>query len=279
VSRTWKPIIARARELAYAFETRFGRPPTLRRLHYELVSDPEATGYGYRNTRNDYSYLSGTTAEGRRQGSFPDLSENVRSLSQMTWFEDADDLRKHIREIARLDRMQGQEQSICLCVEKDGSRGFLTDWFMDYGVLITSLNGYASQTLLDKIARWQYRDGRPMVMLYAGDHDASGEDIDRVVRLRLPPEIEIKRVALLPEHVATYGLPQSPFDKLDSRAASFIARHGGIWQTELDALDPDDLRALFDSAFEDLWNHDAYQERIDAEADLLEQVLRSDRRG
>lgn len=165
--RAWPPIIERARELALAFEARCGRPPILRRLHYELVSDASATAATYRNTPSDYKQLSELTAEARRDDTLPDLSENVRRLSQVRWFEDADDLRQHVREIARLDRMKGQENSVC--VEKDSTHGFLADWFNDYGVQVTSLNGYPSQTLVDRLDRCQYRDGRSMIVLYAGD--------------------------------------------------------------------------------------------------------------
>ena len=76
--------------------------------------------------------------------------------------------------------------------------------------------------------------------------------------------------ALLPEHVDQFQLPRSRFDKDDSRASSFIRRHGGLWQTELDALDPDDLRALFETAFENVWDMSVYQEQLDPEPQLLQ---------
>jgi hypothetical protein len=126
---------------------------------------------------------------------------------------------------------------------------------------------------VDRLSRWQLRDKRPMVVLYAGDHDASGGGH----RPRLPRAALVadrgSAGALLPEHVQQYGLPRSPFEKDDSRAASFVARHGPLWQTELDALDPDDLRALFEQAFEQVWDQDVYQERIEAERRLIEDVL------
>jgi hypothetical protein len=170
--------------------------------------------------------------------------------------------------------MAGQERSICVVVEKAGSRDFLHDWFDDYGVFVTALGGYSSQTLIDTIRRNQVRDQRPMVVLYAGDHDATGEDIDRDFQSRLGAEgIEVRRIALLPEHIEQYQLPRSPFDKLDSRANSFIRRHGGLWQTELDALDPDVLRTLFVHEFEQLWDMSVYQEQLDREPELIAEVL------
>jgi hypothetical protein len=68
-------------------------------------------------------------------------------------------------------------------------------------------------------------------------------------------------------------LPKSAFDKEDTRARGFIARHGGLWQTEMDALDPDTLHDLFREAFDELWDVDAYEEQLEAEDELVREVL------
>jgi hypothetical protein len=215
------------------------------------------------------------TAVQRRAGIFPDLDETVRWWSREQGFADADALRAHIREICKKDRMKDQEYAVAVVVEKAGSRGFLEDWFGDYSVYITALAGFTSQTIVDTLKRIQRADGRRMIVLYAGDHDASGEDIDRDFQARLtdPRKIEVRRVALLPEHIQRYGLPESPFDKLDSRAQSFINRHGRLYQVELDALDPDDLRALFTEEFNTLWDFDVWEQQKALEAELLKEVL------
>jgi hypothetical protein len=272
-NRSWGPIIDRARVLVDTFIARFNRPPTLRRLHYELVSDVSATAYGYANTIQDYKRLSELTAIARRDGNFPDLDETARTLNVQSFFNTAEDLRRAVRASMKVDRMRGQEYMVAMVVEKAGSVAFLRDWFSEYGVIYTALGGYTSQTLVDRLSARQRRDGRPMIVLYAGDHDPSGEDIDRDFENRLVGDIEVRRVALLPEHVQQYNLPQSPFDKNDSRIDSFVARHGGAWQTELDALDPDDLRALFQDEFDRIWDVDAYQEQKDLEHDILVEVL------
>lgn len=274
---SWEPLVARAAQLARAFEERFGRPPTLRRLHYELISDREALawgGRGYQNERADYSELSKRTAEGRRNGSFPDLSEDGREIYQVGWFHDADDLREHVRNIARLDRTEGQDVTIVAAVEKHGSRGFLHDWFNGYGLPVVSLGGYASQTLVDKISRYGADQERPMIILYAGDYDPTGWDIDRDFRKRLNGNVEVRRLALTTEQLERYNLPRDMEAKPgDPRAERFRAEHGGLWQTEMDALDPDVLREVFMSAFRELWDEDAYKDVLEEEESLLSDVL------
>ena len=63
------------------------------------------------------------------------------------------------------------------------------------------------------------------------------------------------RVALSTDQVRDYRLPVNPGKVTDSRAAGFIERHGSLMQVELDALDPDDLRALYQAADRPLLGH------------------------
>lgn len=279
----WPPLIARAKELVEGFEARFGRPPTLRRLHYLMISDPVTKRLGYVNTDSRYTYLSNLTAAGRREGTFPDFSEEGREVLRPRYFDDADDVRDYIRRTVRTDRMKGQEHSICLAIEKIGSRQFLIDWFWDYGVHITAVEGYASQTQIDFIRDWQADDGRPMDVLYSGDLDASGEDISRVFKARLLhgyPDDNTRfifhRVGLLREHIDAYGLVMDSSAKKDSRAADFIRRHGIQFQVELDALDPAILRTLYQEEFDKHWDNEIYEEQKSLEADMIKEVLGED---
>jgi hypothetical protein len=273
--RDWVAILHCAAEQVGEFQERFFTAPTLRRLHYQLVSDPTMINAGYRNDRSCYKRLSELTAQARRDGTFPDLDEDARSLNRQfaNGPEHAGLWRRLLRGYIHVDHMKGQERSIVVAVEKAGTRGFLERWFGRYGVFTTSLNGYPSQTLVDSIRHWQEHDGRPMVVLYAGDHDASGEDIDRDFPKRLGESIEVRRVALLPEHVERYQLPRSFDVKDDPRNRAFLQRHGGVWQTELDALDPDILQELFMAAFEPLWDMSLYQERLEVEERLRDEVF------
>ena len=83
------------------------------------------------------------------------------------------------------------------------------------------------------------------MLLYAGDHDPSGEDIDRDFIARTDCWDEVRRVALTAAQVEQYALPPQPGKETDSRAAGFVERHGRLVQVELDALPPDVLRDLF----------------------------------
>jgi hypothetical protein len=100
---------------------------------------------------------------------------------------------------------------------------------------------------------------RPAVLLYAGDFDPSGEDIDRDFIERTGCFDKVIRVALSAEQVVSHRLPINAGKDTDSRAAGFIERHGELVQVELDALDPAILRELFTDALAVHWDTSAYE--------------------
>lgn len=131
--------------------------------------------------------------------------------------------------------------------------------FGDLGVPIMPLGGYASHTFKQDVFSDVRRDGRPAVLLYAGDFDPSGEDIDRDFVAKTGCWAEVVRVALTSAQVEAYDLPPMVGKVTDSRASAFVARHGRLVQVELDALPPATLRALFADAIAAWWDDDVYE--------------------
>jgi hypothetical protein len=67
--------------------------------------------------------------------------------------------------------------------------------------------------------------------------------------------------------VQQYGLPPQPGKAADSRAGAFVARHGQVVQVELEALDPTDLRALYQAAIDRYLDTSIYDGMVAAEED------------
>src|SRR5262249_6916376 len=148
-------------------------------------------------------------------------------------------------EIYRRDRTEGQDVSIYLGVEKAGIVEQLRTWFGAFGVPIVALGGYSSQPFVDEIVADVEDQGRPAVLIYAGDFDPSGEATDRPFVSGAGCFDVVDRIALTPAQITRYALPPALGKATDSRASSFIARHGRLVQVELDALPPDTLRSLY----------------------------------
>ena len=157
-------------------------------------------------------------------------------------------------------------------MEKAGIVEQLTDWFGDLGVPVLALGGYSSQSYVQDVADDVAAQARPAVLLYAGDHDPSGEDIDRDFLLRTGCFAQVERVALSAEQVQAYRLPPQPGKSTDSRAAGSVARHGRLVQVELDALAPDDLQALYQQAIGRYWDTAAHQAALERETQERERL-------
>lgn len=255
-SVVWADVLAHAAGIVRSYNTGV----TLRQLFYRLVSDLTLP-----NTPNYYRALSSHTAEGRREGTFPELLDRTSKIERYQSFADLAAARKWLRAIYRRDRTEGQECTVILAVEKAGLSAQLAAWFTGpYGIPHVALGGYASQTLCDQVRRDVERQGRPAILIYAGDHDPTGEDIDRDFEARTACWEDVIRVALSRLQVQRYNLPTSVDAdvaaklKGDPRAAAFMSRHGDLVQYEVDALPPDVLQELFWDALGDYWDDDAH---------------------
>jgi hypothetical protein len=250
-------VLPHARDIVLSYDTGV----TLRQLFYRLVADGTLL-----NLQTRYRQLSSNTAEGRRAGTFPDLLDRTGRIERWDTFGGVGDVMDFVVQyLYRRDRSEGQEWTIYLGVEKAGLSEQLDSWFgHELGVPIVALGGYASQSLVDTVRRDIQSCGRPAVLIYAGDLDPTGEDIDRDFEARVGVFDKVVRVALTAEQVEVYRLPFNPDqavrDKLerDPRAARFQARHGSLKQYEVDALPPETLLNLYRNAVGQFWDADAH---------------------
>lgn len=253
----WDYIVGEAARIVRSFDTGV----TLRQLFYQLVSAQLIP-----NSQNAYKGLSRYTARARRDGWFPDLIDKNRRIERPLRFTSAKEAVQTIKNAYRRDRTEGQDYALYLGVEKAGIVEQLDAWFGEpYGIPILPLGGYSSQSFVDRIVEDVENDGRDAILLYAGDFDPSGEDIDRDFVERSDCWSEVRRVALLPAQIAQYNLPPLPGKASDARAAGFIARHGSLMQVELDALAPNILRGLYQDEIDDYWDDSVYQDVVDQE--------------
>jgi hypothetical protein len=116
-----------------------------------------------------------------------------------------------------------------------------------------ALGGYSSQTFVDEVTKFVQKDGRESILIYAGDFDPSGMDIDRDFVERGMCFDDVVRVALTAEIVAEYDLPPMPGKATDSRSTRFMYEHGDLVQVELDALPPEEMRKLYAAAIDEYW--------------------------
>jgi hypothetical protein len=262
----WSPVLDEAERIVDQYETSI----TLRQLFYRLV-----VARLLPNTQNYYRTLSSRTAEARRDGTFPDLLDQRGFHRQARAFSGVDDALRYAHDVFRLDRTAGQDNQIWIAGEKATLLGQLEDWFFEFGVNIVVGGGYYSQTSCDQIARVVDKDGREPVLIYGGDHDPSGHDIlrDLVARTGCFDLDSVIRVAVGPNEVEHFGLPENPGKEADSRAATFRAEFGRLVQVEIEALDPNDLHDLYIDAFDQFWDQSKFEEVLAEERGEAAKIL------
>jgi hypothetical protein len=260
----WPPVLERAAQIVVGYAS----DVTLRQLFYRLVSELIVP-----NTKYVYKRLSELTAAARREDSFPALVDHTRSIIVPGSFENAN---AALTELAdwryRRDRTEGQPVVPMLVVEKATLVTQLYDWFGEpLGLPIAPLRGFQSESFERDIRAFlEPRLGaeRSYAALYLGDFDPSGEDIERNARRYLGCLFESwRRVAISPELIDDYALPENPGKTTDSRARAFAARHGRNVQVEVEALAPDTLRELLDDEIKNYWDTSLYDAALARERD------------
>lgn len=249
----WDYVLGEAARIVKSYDTQV----TLRQLFYRLVSAEIIE-----NTQSRYNSLSARSAQARRDGWFPSLIDNNRNMGGHSGWDSPEQALRTIAKAYTRDRTEHQVFGIYVAVEKNALRGLLESWFDELGVAIVALGGYASQTYCDDVAEDVARYGRDAVLIYGGDFDPSGLDIQRDFEARTDCWHSVERVALSWEQIEQYNLPPLPGKSSDSRAAGFVAEHGELVQVELDALPPDVLRSLYQAGIDEWWNDEAYEQSL-----------------
>jgi hypothetical protein len=177
-----------------------------------------------------------------------------------------------------IDLWEKQDNHLIIFVEKDALARIVSEIALPYQVSVVPGRGYNSLTQLMNLAEGFGDIDKPIIVLYFGDFDPSGLDIDRSAYDRLTKycgraDLEVIRIALTEDDIQ--NLPPNPTKDTDSRAGAYIVKYGDrCW--ELDALPPDELRNRVRDAVESRidftqWNKE--KQRMEIERKQIKQHI------
>jgi hypothetical protein len=208
------------------------------------------------------------------------IVDETRELERCSSWDDSAAFVRTVSRAYRRDFWKQQPVRVEVWSEKGTVRGVLAPVLDEYGVGFRVVHGFSGATPVYQVA--QGNDGRLLIILYVGDYDPSGlcmseRDLPERFAKYDGDHVIFKRIALRPEQLP--GLPSFPASdkKKDSRYAWFVRNYGNrCW--ELDALDPNDLRATVEKAIREqieptAWRRCAVVEK--AEQESLRTVLDS----
>jgi hypothetical protein len=252
---SYEEVVAEALDVFKQYDTSL----TLRQLYYRLVSR-----HLFPNTINSYKRLSRIMVQARENGDVPlncleDRSRRVLGRGDTGYTSATDFLKRRIAGLKdswrefRMPMWLDQSNYVVVSLEKDALSRLVSDVANQYSVRTFPTRGYPSFTYVQRMASYirNRLKGKPTVVLYFGDFDPSGIDIERDLTERLGKydagDFKVVRVALKPDQIEKYSLPPMPVKKTDVRSPSFVASYGNE-SVELDALDPLVLKTLVASS-------------------------------
>ncbi|MCX6715616.1 MAG: hypothetical protein NT077_01205 [Candidatus Taylorbacteria bacterium] len=233
-------------------------PLTLRQVYYRLVA------LGLKNEKKVYSNLSGKLSRLRAQGLVPweKITDMKRLPEKDSSWTSPEEFFKDVSGAYKRDLQQGQPKYIEVWCEKSVAIRRITN---KYDVNLLAGGGYRSSTAIYEAAKRFKSVGKPVVILYLGDFDPSGLDIERDigrVNKLFDIEVDVQRVLLVPSDIRDYKLLPSPVKITDPRTAAYIKEQGLENAYELDALAPDILATRLENAICRNMNMDLYKTQL-----------------
>ena len=229
-------------EAMYA-KAKAAHPITGRGIGYKLFIARLIPSVGRAEMQRVYRLL----LEARTRGIIPwswIVDENRELECVSTWANRAD----YARDVAqgyRRDFWNQQPHRCEVWSEKGTVRGVLQPVLDRYAVGFRVMHGFSSATAIHDVC--QDDDGRDLIVLYVGDFDPSGlymsaVDLPKRISEYGGDHIKLKRIALTQRHVT--HLPSFPAtDKRKDPRYKWFRANYGVHCWELDAMDPNDLRA------------------------------------
>ena len=207
----------------------------------------------------------------RRAGKMPysDVADLTRWMRKPRTH---DSVQEALEETARLYRKAlwaNTQAAVEIWLEKDALAGVIYPVTAEYDAPLMVTRGYSSETFCYEAIESREGDDRPYFIYYLGDLDRSGQDAARTLREKLERFAAEKGVNVVFEHLAIEANDIIELDKLHGRVCIDLLGEERWLSTrepkrmsaadkkwpfefalELDAIEPDDLRALVRTAIE-----------------------------
>ena len=281
----WSKVIDEVKSSLVWFQ-RHGVPrPSLRTVFYRLVSQNIIP-----NSSQSYKLLSPATVKARKSGEiawdcFSDqgrqvlgnFQENYRSPKQ--FIQQGIDFLKNAPQKYTIPRWYKQTQYVEVWIEKQALADTFISFLKDRQVKVAVNKGYPGWSFLydncNRLQQVNKKTGKNINVLYFGDFDPSGEDMDRHMQqsfaiLGLKDIINFQRIAVTEERIEKFHLPAIPDNEEtlakvnnDTRLDKFKEKYGKLYVVELDALlaiVPEEFKSLVQKSVDRFFNQAIYDE-------------------
>jgi len=256
---------------------------TVRQLFYQFVSNNWLL-----NTPQAYNRIKDIIKKARLGGliDWDHITDRTRWTRENSHWNDPADLIDSAVSSYANEKWRGQPIRPVVLIEKDALAGVIDGTCRALDVPYFPCRGYSSISELwalvqNRLLDYIKNDQLP-VILYLGDHDPSGVDMDRDVqdRLRLfikhhtgiPDVPQVIRLGLNAAQINQYQPPANSAKTLDKRYPAYIKKYGTNNCWELDALAPPVIAGLIRDAVLKLRNEDQWNDAVKQEEETRKQL-------
>jgi hypothetical protein len=248
---------------------------TTRQVYYQLVAKDLIP-----NNPKSYNRLKSIVSDGRLAGliDWDMIVDRTRGVVIPSHWDSPADIVEAAAQSFRIDKWEDQPYHVEVMVEKQALEGVLIPVCRDLDIPFTANRGYSSSSAMyragKRLAR-AARDGKDIFILYLGDHDPSGMDMDRDIIERLEMfsyrSIAFRRLALLMDQIEQMDIPENPAKTTDSRSKGYIAEFGNAsW--ELDAMEPQQLAEVVNLTVENLRDETLWNDAMERQEEMREEL-------
>jgi hypothetical protein len=293
----WETVVTQSIPVFKSFIEK-GVVPTLRTIHYALVSKNIIP-----NTKSAYKGLSSAFVKARQDGivHWDWLADEVREAEEgennYIWEpvdyantlvkRSVDNLKSALEGSTKFcyPKWMNQEYYVEVWIEKSALRATFKNYLEDYNVALVPSRGYSSWTFLkDANDRIQSNaDGKTPLILYFGDFDPSGVDIERFLRESMNGyfgiDMEVIRIGVTKDQIEEYNLPTTPDDAEEiaklHKDSRFNSWEHGNYRVELDALlafVPDEFERIVKESIANYFDTEVYDDVLEKQQEARELI-------
>jgi hypothetical protein len=259
-----------------AIYERSGLGETLRHYYYKLLSSGAIRLLPVdASSEQAYKWLSRILVDARERELLPwsaIIDTGRRSFRHWSYSSLESYAHAEAHSGYKLDPWRGQKKRIEVWVEKDAMANQIYQVVEPMRIPVYVAKGYSSATLKND-TRKRYGDGSGWILLYCGDFDPTGVDIERELQATLAeygarPVVE--RVTL--KYEETLSLPAFAaldLKERDARTPAFRAKYPGSKGYEMDVLSTDEIQDRLLRSIGRYFDQEAFDAAI-----KLEEIIR-----
>jgi len=227
-------------------------PVTVRGLYYQA----EVAGVpGIDKSEAGYNKVQTQVLRLRQEGRLPyhAIADATRYMRKPRTFDGWEEALQSTARLYRKNLWADSDVEVEIWIEKSALAGVIYPITAEYDVPLMPTGGFTSETFAYEAVEQMRGSGRRLMIYALYDFDRSGRDASASLREKLDRfgalydvEIEFAELGLVLEQVVDWQLPTRP----PKRLSTADRRWPHAFAAELDAIPPDDLRALVRQAIE-----------------------------